>query len=428
MANVADAALKGRLPRFKFPTIKARDGYVFTSPVGSFRANAFGVHDTHGNAQQWCADWYDPGYYGGPSITDPTGPETGALRVVRGASCFDSALNARSASRDAITPGYRYCYLSFRVALTPAVARAGARAPPDARGDLPTVRVGDPGNAPDASGFGSVAYKFHMGKYDVTNAEYCRFLNAKAAASDPYGLWNEGMSISVWGGIKRSGGDLCIYTVKPGRAHQPVVWVNFYSAARFANWLTNGRGDGDTESGAYEITGSGPDWTVALPSASQRAAWAAGGRKHWLLPSEDEWYKAAYYKGGANAGYWLYATQSDAPPTSEAPRGARNSANIRDSTTGYALTASTHYDPYYNYLTDVGAYPGSLSAYGTLDQCGNVWQWNEAAIGAEGGLRGGSWAGDSTDASSSTRCARHIGRPATGLADGPIGFRIVSLP
>ena len=77
-------------------------------------------------------------------------------------------------------------------------------------------------------------------------------------------------------------------------------------------------------------------------SASQRATWAAGNNKtYWLLPSENEWYKAAFYKGGsANAGYWTYATQSNNPPTSEPPPGGASSANYCSPTTGYALTQS----------------------------------------------------------------------------------------
>ena len=75
------------------------------------------------------------------------------------------------------------------------------------------------------------------------------------------------MASNVRGGIIRSGNGPFRYVVKPGRGNQPVVWVNCYSAVRFANWLANGRGDGDTERGSYEITGTGPSWTVALPSA-----------------------------------------------------------------------------------------------------------------------------------------------------------------
>ena len=57
--------------------IKASDGYVFTAPVGKFEPNAFGLYDMHGNALQWCADWYGKDYYGKSRIDDPTGPDSG---------------------------------------------------------------------------------------------------------------------------------------------------------------------------------------------------------------------------------------------------------------------------------------------------------------------------------------------------------------
>jgi len=72
VANVADAAAKAKFPDRKY-TIKANDGYVFTSPVGKFKPNAFGLYDMHGNAWQWCADWYDADYYGQSPVDDPKG-------------------------------------------------------------------------------------------------------------------------------------------------------------------------------------------------------------------------------------------------------------------------------------------------------------------------------------------------------------------
>jgi formylglycine-generating enzyme required for sulfatase activity len=249
---------------------------------------------------------------------------------------------------------------------------------------IATVPVGDAGNAADSAahsgnpaGQGAVAYNYSIGKYDVTNNQYVAFLTATATSSDPYGLWNDIMQIG-YGGINRTGSGPYFYTVTSGRGNQPVVGVSCYDAVRFANWLT----DGVTESGTYTITNGGNDsGTVTVPSAAQRAAWAAAGSVHWLLPSEDEWYKAAYYKGGGtNAGYWTYPTRSDTAPTSEVPPGGANSANFFDLTTGFVVTHSTTFVVYTDYLTDVGAYSSSLGPYGTLDQGGDVWQWNEAHI------------------------------------------------
>ena len=86
VGNVADAALKAKFPEAKY-TIKANDGYVFTAPVGKFKPNAFGLYDMHGNAFQWCADWYGEDYYGKSPADDPTGPDSGYFRVLRGGSC-----------------------------------------------------------------------------------------------------------------------------------------------------------------------------------------------------------------------------------------------------------------------------------------------------------------------------------------------------
>jgi formylglycine-generating enzyme required for sulfatase activity len=300
---------------------------------------------------------------------------------------------------------------------------------------LLTVPVGDPGNAPDTAvmndrttGYGAVAYNYSIGKYDVTNAQYCQFLNAKAASGDPYRLWNSEMSSDPNGGIDRFGGGQFDdrtgpykYIVKRGRENQPVVFVNWYAAIRFANWLTNAQGNGDTESGTYTITGSEPDWAVDVPDASQRAAWAAGGKKHWLLPLEDEWYKAAYYKGGGtDAGYWAYPTQSNLVPTSESPPGGSNSVNC-----ARARTIMEHVE---SYLTDVGAYPNSPSGYGTFDQGGNAWQWNDvtisdAIIGPLPVLRGGSWKNVSDWLNSAHRFPN-----VPTLEKHAVGFRVASVP
>jgi sulfatase modifying factor 1 len=118
VGNVADATAKETFPDWEFP-IAARDGYAFTAPVGKFKPNAFGLYDMHGNALEWCADWYAADYYKASPSEDPKGPDSGTNRVLRGGSWSDSPVDSRSAFRNRDVPAYRIDDNGFRLARTP---------------------------------------------------------------------------------------------------------------------------------------------------------------------------------------------------------------------------------------------------------------------------------------------------------------------
>ena len=119
IGNVADGTAKEKFSNFK-GTITAKDGYVFTAPVGRFRANAFGLHDMHGNAFEWCQDGYDEGVYATRTgvTSDPVNVSTVARRVLRGGSWFNDTWYTRSANRYRYSPDDRGSSSGFRVSRT----------------------------------------------------------------------------------------------------------------------------------------------------------------------------------------------------------------------------------------------------------------------------------------------------------------------
>jgi formylglycine-generating enzyme len=250
---------------------------------------------------------------------------------------------------------------------------------------IATVPVGNPDNAPDPLyGYGQVNYTYNIGEYDVTSSQYTAFLNAVAGV-DTYGLYNSNMagggSAGAYGcGISiQSGngtlGEPYIYSVAPGFVNRPVTWVSFWDATRFANWLDNGQpigaeGPGTTETGTYTLTAE----SIANITVTRNAGTT------WAVASENEWYKAAYYDP-ATSSYYQYPTSSNTQPGTNLADPTGNDAN-------YFMGATYPIDNGY-YTTPVGQFANSPTPYGTFDQGGDVFQWNDSIwLGEEYGRRG----------------------------------------
>ena len=298
--------------------------------------------------------------------------------------------------------------------------------------DVVTVPVGNPGNARDPvhhldprGTFGAVDYPYRIGKFEVTNAEYAEFLNA-VATTDTHALYNPEMGSDPRAGILRSGVDGSFsYDVKPNMGNKPVNYVSFWDAARFTNWLHNGQPTGaqdkmSTEDGAYTLDG------VTNPNVGILRNQAA----RWFLPSEDEWYKAAYHhpreEGGERDNYWFFAMATPLDPVAASANEIGDIDTAADKTANYRSSAD--WNGLDGNVTSVGsAGVSSESFYGTSDQSGNVSEWTEGLFSEEFPLRmirGGEWESRfPADISSA------VWRPTgSDVEHGVIGFRVATVP
>jgi formylglycine-generating enzyme len=284
------------------------------------------------------------------------------------------------------------------------------------------VTVGDPGNTADTTGApnpaGAVADSFRIMKFEFQNSQYADFLNAvDPSGTNPNAVYNANMGSNARGGISFTSGAASgsKYAIRTNMGDKPVNFVSWFDAARVANWLHNGQGSGSTETGAYTLVGGQTSGTA--PAVNSGAS--------YFLPTEDQWYKAAYYNGGGtNARYWDYATQSDSTPTA-----------VTAGSTGIGSSGSTGNFANYNEgadwngqngnVTTVGS-NGGASAYGAFDMSGNIYEWNAGAflVGSQifNGLRGGFW--ESVGASDLSSSNRTFDDPAD--ENDQNGFRLAS--
>jgi formylglycine-generating enzyme required for sulfatase activity len=313
--------------------------------------------------------------------------------------------------------------------------------------------IGNPGNPADTlqmtkgpvpdytSGYGSVGYVYRVSKYDVTNTQYTAFLNAvDPAGTNSLKLYDTRMGSNPLlangtGGLAYQGGILfnasapagSKYSVASGQGNRPATWIYYNAGCRFVNWLVNGQGSGGTETGAYTMPASLSDQTVVRRNAGAQI----------FIPSEDEFYKAAYYDPTKNGtgGYWQYGVRTDNDPVSEGPAGGPNSANIAINTTsdyGHFLKywqTNGSFNPSVDYLTNVGAYTNATSYYGLYDTEGLLSQWTEGIkmIGSNSFpvYRGGSWYYGPLYAGAGLR---NLYSFANVAAYATFGLRVASLP
>jgi sulfatase modifying factor 1 len=265
------------------------------------------------------------------------------------------------------------------------------------------VTIGNPGNPMDtgttglySSPYGSVGYTFQMGKFEISGD-----MIDKA---------------NTVGGL--------LLTKDVGTANQPATGVNWNEAARFVNWLNVSSGYSPAYQFALQPTSPGYTgnenlvlWTVGDGSAFNASNPYRNANAHYFLPSEDEWYKAAYYSGSGTT-YYDYATGSDTIPTGVA-------SGTLAGTAVYHGASGTQADP-----ADI-TQAGGLSHYGTMGQNGNAAEWTESAFAApnddpnEGrAIRGGNW----TQSEGLLRSSNRTNSFSPSGSSSGTGFRVASVP
>jgi formylglycine-generating enzyme required for sulfatase activity len=248
------------------------------------------------------------------------------------------------------------------------------------------VSISQTNNTADTTTYGAVPYEYRAGKYEISQLQITKATQI-GMANVSAGMWSN---------------------------NQPAANISWYEAAAFVNFLNTNSG----KTAAYDLTFSNSQWSISLQSSSN--AWTAGGTNlyrnknaFYFLPSENEWYKAAYYNP-AGSNYFVYPTASSSAPGAVASGTSAGTAVYNRAASVPALVDSA----------------GGLSPYGTMGQGGNVFEWNESAFDGSNSspdesraFRGGGYTSLESSLRSSSR-----------LSLGPwfetyeLGFRVASVP
>jgi formylglycine-generating enzyme required for sulfatase activity len=254
------------------------------------------------------------------------------------------------------------------------------------------VTIGNPGNAADTGGTpgcGAVGYNYRIGKYEVTNAQWNTFTAAAGAPTGNGNGYNHGEPFTG--------------------AQQSVDEVSWLAAVQFCNYLTSG----DKSKGAYLFSGNNTN-PGDFRGINRDAAISSYGIAY-VIPTEDEWYKAAYYKPDGS-GYSLYANGLDTIP---APGNGWNYFGV------YGPDFGKYGGGYDSEPWNVGT--GTQEQNGTYDMMGNVWELTETlAYGSWSVTRGGSYYYD--DHAEKLASPYYTWCAPTFDGDPRIGFRIAEVP
>ena len=378
--NDANYAYRGAFSITQLLSIDFNQNYL--TDVGSFinTRGPYGAYDQNGSVWEW---------------NDMDGSTT-PVRIIRGGGWTSFYTYLQSSYRLGNIAQSSNNNLGFR--LTSSVN-------PSNSADYELVKVGNPRNHKDpTTGFGKVDKTFWIGKYEVTIAQWCKFLNAIAKVEDKYFLFDSQMTSALnSAGIQKTG-ELGNYTYTPidnagDSSNRPVTYVSWFDIARYANWMANGEPNGiqsemTTENGTYPLNGVTSGTAITRNTINPNT----GLPPSFAIPTENEWYKAAYYEpklNNGNGGYYKYATTSNIAPGNQVGD-MKNMANYIDDysrTFFYCVPQSRLIDPEQNYLVDAGAFSGTKSYYGILDLAASVYQWNDldGSNSLLRGVRGGFW-------------------------------------